>query len=308
MCLILMHNYFHSIQGFLSNRRVGISILFLAIACRLIQLLFFFNIRVDASYQAIASLNMVNGHGISLSSASPSNLSHTIYEPLIKWPPGFSLLLAPFYLLFGNYLYAAMALHAIAAIALILFSRGILKLLNTPIYLVNIFTLLTGVFIYSYYIITSTDAIGVSFFIAAIYFFISLVRSQEKWARDLPGITVCLLACGLLKYLYIPVVMILPMMLWFRGWINKNLLLKKAGIYSGLITLLGVLAMLGFQEYSGGSPVYIHEPERGFFPGNLLSFHPFTITSFIDNNTIINLTGIDPMHLFRVIHFGLYLV
>ena len=60
-----MHNYFHSIQVFLSNRRVGISILFLAIACRLIQLLFFFNIRVGASYQAIASLNMVNGHGIS---------------------------------------------------------------------------------------------------------------------------------------------------------------------------------------------------------------------------------------------------
>ena len=135
-----------------------------------------------------------------------------------------------------------------------------------------------------------------------------MVRSQEKWTRDLFGITVCLLACGLIKYLYIPVVMILPIMLWIRGWTNKNFLLKKAGIYSGLFVLLGVLAMLGFQEYSGGSPVYIYEPERGFFPGNLLSFHPFTITSFIDTNTIINLTGMDPMHLFRIIHFGVYLV
>ena len=70
----------------------------------------------------LATQNLVYGHGISTAHVFSSDLSQIIYEPLIKWPPGYSLLLAPFYILFNhNYIAAGLALDILAAIALILF-------------------------------------------------------------------------------------------------------------------------------------------------------------------------------------------
>ena len=110
--------------SFLERRSVRVMILIIALAGRSIQVLFFHGALFDQSLQISAMQNFVEGHGISLATASPADLSITIYTPLVNWPPGNSLLLAPFYIISGkHYLFATLSLDLLAAIAIIIFSR-----------------------------------------------------------------------------------------------------------------------------------------------------------------------------------------
>ncbi|MEK6529215.1 MAG: hypothetical protein AABZ36_10090 [Nitrospirota bacterium] len=115
-----MTPFLNRIKVILSDKHTSIVIIALAIVARVIQLIFFYNIRVDGMYQVMAMQNFVDGHGISIGKVMPADLSTVIYEPLTNWPPGYSLLLSPFYVLFNNnYIAACIAIEILAAVVLI---------------------------------------------------------------------------------------------------------------------------------------------------------------------------------------------
>ena len=278
---------FDKIKKNLSNRKITLVIILLAIASRVIQLIYFFNIRVDGMYQHMATLNFINGHGISTSYVLPADLSSTIYEPLINWPPGYSLLLAPFYLLFNhNYIAAGITLDILAAVTLIVITRKVLKLFETPVYLINIFTFLTSFCIYYFYFIASSDAIAISIFITGLYYTLSLFKTKKNWQVKTAGITISLILCAAIKYLFFPVVFIIPVYLIIKGFADKEIKFKKAGIYSFIITVLVSGALILYQKNISGSIAYISQPERGFFPEHVLSAYPYIPASFIKPETI----------------------
>ncbi len=295
----------------LSRRGITVAIVLLSILGRIIQLVFFYNIRVDASYQVLATEHFVNGHGISFAEVPASNLAITNYQPLVNWPPGYSLLLAPFYLLAGkNYILAGIVLDILAAILLILVSRMLLKRLDVPLHLRNIFTLLSSFFIYSFYLIASSDAIAIAFFITAIYFFVLLADKDRNRFRNILCFTIGLLICAWIKYLFIPVVFILPALLFIKGKQERNPYLKKNGIISFSILLLGVAALLIYQKMSTGTAAYISQPERGFFLKHLLDFYPFIPAAFMRPDSW-EMTGLQPAHVmmaYRMIHLLVLLV
>ena len=294
----------------LSDRNVTVFIILAAITGRIIQLLYFFNIRLDASHQFIATQNFVNGHGITMATAYGSDISSTVYEPLINWPPGYSILLSPFYVLFkGNYVAAGLCLGILAAILLILVSRSILKLLDVPLYLININTLISGFIIYFFYFIASSDAVAISLGLLAIYYCLLLLKSNEGWIKKIIGITIPLLFCGVIKYLFIPTIFAIPFFLIWKGITNKNRILIKSGGYITVI-LVGILgALLLWQKSISGTAAYISQPGRGFFPDNLLSFFPFIPGSFLKPDTAAMLLRKDPatassmLVVFQYIHF-----
>jgi hypothetical protein len=72
------------------------SVLGIAVCVRTIQLIFFYNIRVDGMNQVIAMENFVEGHGFSLSTVLPTDIATNHYSLLFAWPPGYSFLLSPF--------------------------------------------------------------------------------------------------------------------------------------------------------------------------------------------------------------------
>lgn len=294
---------------FLSDKKVTLAILALAIAGRLIQLIYFYNLRFDGSYQVIATQNLVHGHGVSTAKALAGDLSATVYEPLINWPPGYSVLLAPFYILFNhNYIAAGMTLDILSAITLLLVSRRILKILDTPIYFINIYTLVSGFFIYYFYFIASSDAIAITFFVVALYFTILLLESNEHWAKKTTGIIVSLFISAFTKYLFIPVVFVIPLFLLVKSIADNHLQLKKAAIFSSVILALALTGLLTYQKFISGSATYISHPGRGFFIDNLLAAYPFVPASFIKPDTIALLfrqPGVEILtyHIFQWIHF-----
>src|SRR5688572_18424810 len=72
-----------------------------AIGARAVQLLYFFNIRSDASFQFLATKNLIDRHGLTISRVSTTDLSAVDYMHVVQWPPGFSVIAAPFYVLFN---------------------------------------------------------------------------------------------------------------------------------------------------------------------------------------------------------------
>lgn len=292
-------------KAFLSRRSVSLLIVFAGIIGRIIQLVFFYNIRVDASYQVMAMQNFVYGHGITVSHVSPNNLSTILYEPLINWPPGYSLLLAPFYVLFRHdYIVAGLALDISCAILLILMARATLTLFNVPLYLRNIFTLLTSFFIYIFYFIASSDAVAIAFFVSAIFLSGALLKDETLWIKKTIVLSFCLLVCGFIKYLFIPVVFIVPLFLFAKGFASKEKKLRKAGITSFIILLIGLGSLLIYQKAASGSVAYISQTKRGFFPEHILNSYPFLPASFLKPETLQQITHSNViLIIYQLIHF-----
>lgn len=251
----------------------------------------------------------------------PGDLSKIVYEPLTNWPPGYSAILAPFYILFdGNYLFAGLTLNIICSVVLIIVTRLILLLLDVPLYITNIHTLIAGFFIYHFYFISSSDAVMATFFTLALYYTILLLKNNQHWKRKTSVIILCLFICGFIKFLFIPVVFIIPVYLIWKGYIEKQFSIKKSGIFSFLILTILFGGLLIYQNNLSGSVAYISEPGRGFFPEHLLEAYPFIPGSFLRTETIStiipdNLTLLSVIfiisqwiHLVLLLLFGIFIL
>jgi len=271
----------------LSNRKTTWLLIGLVIASRVLQVLFFYNIRVDGMYQIMAMQNFAEGHGISTSRVLSTDLSSIIYQPLINWPPGYSFLLSPFYLLFGkNYITAGITLEIVAAIALIFICRKILNLLDVPAWLVNLFTFVTGFFIYPFYFINSSDASAITCFTLGIYFALLLLKKGRLSVAGTSLLITSLFFAGFIKYLFIPIAFILPGYLFWKALADKDRLLKKTALISFLSLLVAFSILLTWQKITGGAAVYISQPTRGFFPENLKNTYPAIPASFISPESL----------------------
>lgn len=262
---------------------------------------------VDGMYQVLAMQNFVDGNGVSTSHVLPSNLSVVVYEPLIRWPPGYSLLLSPFYVLLNhNSIAAGLTFEILVSIILIITCRGILKLFDTPLYLINLFTLLTGFFIYSFYFICSSDAATVTSFLVAFYFTLLILKKESFTLKLIIPQSICLFLCGLLKYLFIPVVFIIPVFLFLKGFADKKKYLKNTAIISFAFVFIALATMLVWQKITTGSATYISQPTRGFFPDNLNQIYPAIPASFIDPyslSLVLDPGGLIITGIYRIMQF-----
>jgi hypothetical protein len=288
-----MDSILNKIKFSLSEKAVTIFIILLSIGGRIIQIIYLFNIRADRSHQMLATHSLVTGHGISTAFSHPDDLSTTIFEPLINWPPGYSIILSPLYTLFNqNYITAGIILDIIFALTLILITRAILKLLDVPVYMVNINTLLTGLMLYSFYTKPSSDAIAITFFLSAIYFSLLLLKKErESWLQQTICISICLLFCAALKFLYMPIVLILPLFIILSGIINNKKILQKAGVLSLLVISIGLLSLVIYQKNTSGSVAYIAQYNKGVFTENLHLTYPTIPAAFISPETAGLLLG-----------------
>ncbi|HEV8285098.1 MAG TPA: hypothetical protein VGQ09_12360 [Chitinophagaceae bacterium] len=291
----------------LSGKAATLVILILAIIGRVIQLIYFFNIRVDRSFQIMATDNLLHGHGISTAQVFANDLSTIIYQPLIKWPPGYSLIMAPFYAIFNhNYIAAGLTVDIIFAVIFILITRSLLKLLNTPGYLVNIYTLVSGFFMYDFYVICTADAIAITFFLIAFHYTLSFIKSRSNWIAATTFITVFLLFCAATKYSLMPAAFVIPLFLIVKGIFDHNAQIKKAGVFSLIALSVCLGALLLYQKNISGSAAFVSDSRHGFFPENLFAVYPLFPAAFIKPETLAqifdNRTGAGGFHFFQWIY------
>lgn len=289
----MKHSFLNKWEAILSKQQVTIAIVTIAVLARLIQTVYFFHLGVDRSFQSLAAYNLVAGHGVSIAHIFANDLATPVYMPLVNWPPGYSLLLAPLYILFNhNYYLAGFTLCFGSILILIFVSRKILKLLNVPLFLINIYTFLSAFFIHYFQFLTDTDGIATAFYLIALYYTLLLLQTKRYWKRRTGYAIICLVACAVLKYLFIPLVFVLPVFVLAKSFADRDTILRKSGLVSFSVLFLAVLTLLFYQKSISGTAAYISEPGRGFYPEHLLDAYALIPGAFLSLDSVQKIFGV----------------
>ena len=279
------HQYFMTqIQKFLSARLAGIlCVMFSILAINSIQLTTV-NLGWDNSFSIAAAKSISEGHGFSIKLASSRDISKTYYEPLIKWPPGYSLLLVMVHAtgLF-DWILSAFLLNAAGLTLLVLLFKRLLVQLEYPLWIIHPAVLYFGFVFHFYTGIYFTDIFALLFFMTGCSLLLQYVKRGQKAFYLIVLSAVCFAFSAWQKYLYFGLAFIPFISFFFFGW-RKNL--KKIRLASGvgiLVTGFLITLLIYFQFRNAGQILYIKPSSRtGFFPFQVLQMAPIVPGTFLN--------------------------
>jgi hypothetical protein len=265
-----------SLKQFFSRKDVSVICFSLAIVIKILLFFYFQLVDTDKLFQAMAGKNLVEGHGLTIKQVHVNNLSNEKYEHLVGWPPAHSVFYAIIYSLFKDLDVSSTVIDIICVILFFIVLVKFLRQLNFPDHLINLLLLFYGCTIPPYVEnSTATDFLTLVLFVFNCYLTIKLFTQKNP---VLPGILLgffnVLLAW--FRYMYIPVVFIIPGILLWNGWLKKDRKLLLYGTYTMVLAIVGVIILLGLQE------PYIVPTEKGIFWSNLLLLDPVLFSSFMN--------------------------
>lgn len=241
------------------------------------------NFHFDNSFSVAAAKNVAEGHGYTLKQVLPADVSQIIYDPLNKWPPGYSWLLVGLMKVTGAGVITA--LYIVNALMVLVFLAGLYCLLSAltfPARHINWFILFAGFFPYAFLGTWFADLAAVACFTLAIALILQAHNTgRHLYARAVAAALLCSY-CIFLKYMYLPVA-ILPVIVW--GWYalrNRKRVQVRAALAGAVIVMGAAVALLWYQSVHSGQPVYVNPTGKGFFPGHLLYVGPLVPASIID--------------------------
>lgn len=274
-----------SFKRWFSHRSATVAVFILAVVVLNTWQLVLPNFHFDNSFSLAAAKNVADGHGYSTRQALPQDLSTTVYEPINKWPPGYSWLLAVVMKISGtDAITAAYVVNAIAIIFLLAGMYLTLSALRFPQYAINCFILFAGFFPYPFLGAWFADLTAVGFFMLGIGLIMQANASDHRLM--LKALLAALLCgyCIFLKYLYLPVA-ILPLVVW--GWyslrIQRNARFNAALAGSALVATAAILLLL-YQNRHSGQPVYVNPTGKGFFPQHVFEMGALIPASLLDQD------------------------
>lgn len=255
-------------------------ILLLAIFSKCFISYHFFKLDDDLLYQASAAKNLAEGHGITIKQASSEDLSKSIYTPLGKWPPGYSLLLAPVYLLTKDLETSVLLLQFASIVLFFLVYLSALRQLHVNFTFTCLFLLLQGV-LFSQDIISSapTDLLAATLCLWAC---IKAVQINIEQDRNIVLFCIANSATATLRYMYWPVCFVAPLYLLWNGIQTKNNTLRRKGWTSLAISAATCATLYIYEQLYIGSALYLNPTKVGIFLSNLLTLYPFAIAALVN--------------------------
>lgn len=293
-----MQQILNTCKHILSKKSTGIIFLVIAIFIKIALQITFFSLLGDKSNQLLAGKNLLEGHGITLNQFLLTDLSQEKFTPLVGWPPGYSLVIAPFLWLFNNnHFTAAIVFDILCVFPLFFYLTRLLNFLSVKTWIKNLFILFAGFFFYPITSNGCTDMITLSCMLAGFYYLLQLMNNEKKHLRLVISVSISFFMAGIFRYNYIPVVFCAPVLLVIAGKINNNKQWIKGGYQIAFIVGLLLAILLAFQTIYTGAATYINTKETGYFPENLLKMYPVVPASLADveipHTVFANLTGIN---------------
>jgi hypothetical protein len=269
--------------------------LFLAIVAKTLLFLHFFQLEGDKLFEALAARNLVKGKGLTYELVHSDNLSSVVYEPLNRWPPGYSLLAALFYSITGDLTISCLAIDIVFIVLFFIILYRLLNYLDFPGLLINLLILFNG-FIITVYLSKPTDLPALVCCLFAVYMFVTFYNDSSQSASRGFVFGVVNFLPLFLRYMYAPSAIVLPALLIWIGIKRKNKRLKTAGIYAASTTIVLSIGLFIFQNTYTGSAAYVTPHDKGFFCSNLLKMYPAVFGSFFNLNFVLsqaqNVTGV----------------
>jgi hypothetical protein len=274
------------IRIFFSGRLVGL-------LCTLVSMLAINSIQQttdnlgwDNSFSIAAAKNIAEHHGYSIRLASASDISKSYYEPLNKWPPGYSYLLVITQLISSlDWIQAAFLLNAIGLTLLVLLFRKMLLQLNYPFWIVHPAVLYFG-FIFHYFLgIYFTDIFALLFFMTGCSLLLQYVKAEQKHLYLVILAAFFFAFSAWQKYLYFGLAFIPLLSCFFFAWKRKIKKLQLASVYGLFVTGFLIVLLVYLLFRNTGQAVYIKPSSRtGFFPLQLLGLSPIVPGTFLNLN------------------------
>ncbi|HET6767917.1 MAG TPA: hypothetical protein VFH08_10980 [Chitinophagaceae bacterium] len=287
-----------NIYNFLSSKKAAWLFTIIAIACRVVNILYASFTSRDKIFLALQSKSFLNGEGLSVPQYFTTNIMDPIYDLTLKWPPGYPILLAPFLKIFDYDVAAATAAIDLAGgMALIFITRSFANHLTFPPAAVNIITLIAGCFEYAF--ISEALPTDIPSFALFLWGLLLLLKTVQKETLQINKILVASLLLFLpctFRYSYPPLSIAAPLGIILIGWyLEKKLFIKKGVLSLAIISLLMILLFI-FLKTTTGNAGYIVDTGKGFYPENILHCAPIVPGSFINTffttSQLINKTGI----------------
>ncbi len=271
------------IKKILATKAATIICLLTAFLSKVVFLRSFLDVGTDKAALLVSTKNFLHGHGISIARSFDTDLASVTYVPFTGWPPGYSILLSPFMLLFPeNFMLAAFCLDVLAAAILFIYLNKLLTKLGFERWLANLFLLFQGFFI-SDYLTTShpTDFVALSFMVAGWYYCVLLWEKKTIYATVAAALF--LLIGAAVRYQYIPVSAAGLGWLLICGIKTKSKVAIRQSITSLLLFGLVITCILLYQKMASGDYLYqMPYVEKGWYPENILWLHPFALHSIVE--------------------------
>lgn len=276
----------------------------LAVFCRVVNTLFVSYAGRDKMLLVLQGKSFLAGNGFSIPQYFTNNLDNPVYDNTLFWPPGYSVLIAPFIKIFnGNIYWATTSLDILVCVGLILILRKICRQIGFTKAGINIMTLVAGCFEYPFtHESLPTDSVSLLFLLLGISGLLSLLIKKEFTALQILAAGFFLFLPAAFRYSYPPVSLGIPFFILVFALVRKDGVLVKKTSRLFLATAVFTLILYAFIKFYTGSAGYILETERGFFPENLIRWTPFIPASFINlsflSSQVIRHTGVPAETLF----------
>lgn len=274
----------NQIKIFFSGRVVGMfCILLSVVAINCIQLTTA-NLGWDNSFSIAAAKNISESHGYSIRLASVQDISKTYYEPLIKWPPGYSLLLVFIHSFTSpDWIRAAFFLNAIGLTLLVILLRTILLQLEYPLWIIHPAILYFGFIFHFFMGIYFTDIFALLFFMTGCSLLLKYTKGEQKSFHLVVLSAFFFAFSAWQKYLYFGLSFIPFISFFFFGWKRKIKKIQMASATGICITCFLLALLIYFQFRNSGNALYIKpSTATGFFPLQLLGLAPVIPGSFLN--------------------------
>jgi hypothetical protein len=270
-----------TLKQFFSRKGVFASCLIAAILIKTLLTFCYYQLEHDRLVQAMAGKNLVEGHGLTIKQVHANNLSKEYYEPLVGWPPGYSVIIGLTYLLVHDLDISCFIIDVILIILFFLSLCKLFKQLTFPPYLISLLLLFNASLI-SFYII---DATAADFLTLVIYVYIcslSITLFQNKNAVFNAWVLAVVNALPIwFRYVFFPVSFVTPVFVLWNGWHKKDKQVLKHGMIILAFAMLSTVMLLYVQVPYSKTTSYIAVAERGIYWANLLKLYPFLFSAFL---------------------------
>ena len=260
--MIFSKNQGEIIKSVVNNKIILYCSFFVALLCKVALMHYYFQFSGDKMFQALAAKSLTEGFGISLPMVKGSNLSAVFYQPVVAWPPGYTLLLSPLYLLTGNLKVSAFIMDVLGGISFLSIYFFLLKKLSLPNGTISLLLLFNGLFLSQDILYSSaTDFLSVSFLLLALYYALLIFEKARPALFD--GLLLGLLCFlpAFFRHLYLPVVFVIPLVLLADGLVKKNKKQVFAAALALSVILVESILLLSFLLSTKGFTGNITAPE-----------------------------------------------
>ena len=269
---------------FLSSKSFSVFAFTAAVFLKIALKRIFFLFGSDKLGQVVITRNFLTGHGTTIDSVAFSDLSQRMYIFSPDWPIGYNLLLSPFWLLAnGDFTVAIFLVDCFTALLLTLYLRKVFIEIGFASWLANLLLIFQALFISQPLMSAHTDFVSTTLLLASIYHLTKFL-SQPITNNHIYYGSFFLLATGLTRYQYIPVVLLLLgiiLVMTFRS--TKKIYFRKIFVCLLVLSLFFSL-FLWYQYTQTIGTFFLSKMKSGFFPENISFLYPFIPGSFLDLN------------------------